>query len=84
MRAVEQGLPVVRAANTGISGVVDAYGRVVELRPLMAAAIIDTRLPSAGPAGLFALYGQKVLLVLLIVFLGTLLITRYLGYARND
>lgn len=84
MRAVEQGLPVVRAANTGISGVVDAYGRVLDMRPLMEAATIDTRLPSAISAGSFALYGETALSIFLIVFLGTLLITRYLGYARND
>ncbi|MBC2857586.1 apolipoprotein N-acyltransferase [Stappia sp. 28M-7] len=84
MRAVEQGLPVVRAANTGISGVVDPYGRVLEMRPLMEAATIDTRLPSAISAGAFARYGQTALSIFLIVFLGTLLITRYLGYARND
>ena len=84
MRAVEQGLPVVRAANTGISGVVDAYGRVLDMRPLMEAGTIDMRLPPAISAGAFARYGQSALSIFLIVFLGTLLITRYLGYARND
>jgi apolipoprotein N-acyltransferase len=46
-RAVEQGLPLVRAANTGISGVVDAYGRVVASIPLGTEGILDAPLPAA-------------------------------------
>ena len=34
MRAIEQGRYLVRAANTGISGIVDPYGRVVERSPI--------------------------------------------------
>jgi apolipoprotein N-acyltransferase len=45
VRAVEEGLPLVRAANTGISGVTDAYGRVVAASELGAVATIDSRLP---------------------------------------
>jgi apolipoprotein N-acyltransferase len=84
LRAVEQGLPVVRVANTGISGVVDSVGRIVALRPLMAAARIDTRLPSAISPTVYARYGQTTLAFFLIVFLGLLLVTRYVGNARND
>lgn len=45
IRAVETGLPVVRAANTGISGVIDSHGRVLKALPLDAEATIDATLP---------------------------------------
>ncbi|HVJ40610.1 MAG TPA: apolipoprotein N-acyltransferase [Dongiaceae bacterium] len=44
-RAVEEGLPLIRAANTGITGAVDAYGRVIATLPLGVAATLDVALP---------------------------------------
>jgi apolipoprotein N-acyltransferase len=45
LRAVEAGLPLVRAANNGISGAVDAYGRVIDALALDSRASIDVAVP---------------------------------------
>ena len=58
MRAIEQGLPVVRAANTGISAVIDAYGRVRAELALNRMGIVDSTLPAAIEPTLFARAGQ--------------------------
>ena len=65
MRAVEEGLPVVRAANTGISAVIDGNGRIVARLGLDETGVLNARLPAALPATPFATYGQMMFLLVL-------------------
>jgi apolipoprotein N-acyltransferase len=58
LRAIEEGLPVVRATPTGISAVIDADGRIVESISMGKAGRIDARLPIAKAPTLFARYGN--------------------------
>lgn len=57
LRAVEQGLPVVRAANTGISAIIDPYGRVVTALGMDEAGVVEAGLPEALPPPFYARYG---------------------------
>lgn len=66
MRSIEQGLPLVRAANTGISGVVDPYGRVVRSLPLNVRGIVDQALPLPLAPPLYAHYGDWLVGILLL------------------
>lgn len=66
MRAIEMGLPLVRAANTGISAVINPYGRVVASLPLGQAGIVDAALPAPLPATIYASLGNLPLTLFLI------------------
>jgi len=66
-RAVEEGLPVVRVANTGISAVIDPYGRVRNYIGLDDQGIIDAPLPLPLAKTFFANYGQTTGLILVML-----------------
>jgi apolipoprotein N-acyltransferase len=54
LRAIEEGLPLIRAANTGISAIVDPYGRVLAELPLGAEGVLDGGLPQTIAPPVFA------------------------------
>ena len=58
MRAVEEGLPVLRATTTGISAVIDARGVVRDYLPMHRAGIMEGRIPPAAAPTLFARLGN--------------------------
>jgi apolipoprotein N-acyltransferase len=65
LRAIEQGLPVVRAANTGISAVIDPLGRIVARLGLGLEGVLDSSLPSAMPPTIYARTGDIPAAILL-------------------
>jgi apolipoprotein N-acyltransferase len=58
LRAIEEGLPVVRAANTGISAVIDPLGRIVARLGLGVEGVLDSSLPSAIAPTIYARNGD--------------------------
>jgi apolipoprotein N-acyltransferase len=65
LRAIEQGLPLVRAANTGISVIVDPWGRTLHRLDLQRVGILDGPLPQAIAGGTpYARFGDLPALLL--------------------
>ena len=58
LRAIEEGLPIVRSTPTGISAIIDANGRIVKALPYQQAGFIEARLPPKQPPTLFARHGN--------------------------
>ena len=67
LRAIEQGLPLLRAANTGVSAVIDGAGRVLKSLPLGEAGYLDARLPPPLRVTLYSRTGDLPMLVLLML-----------------
>ena len=77
-RAVEEGLPLARAANTGISAMVDPFGRVIASLPMGTEAALDVLLPAPLAPTLFSRTGLLLpaALVLVALVMGVGLIMR--------
>ncbi|MEE2746056.1 MAG: apolipoprotein N-acyltransferase [Pseudomonadota bacterium] len=68
MRSVEEGIPVVRVANTGITGVIDPYGRIRFKTKLNTRTIVDSTLPkSLGDITWYVKYGNSTLFIILAI-----------------
>ncbi len=79
MRSVETGLPLVRVAQTGISAVIDGWGRVRAHIPLAQRAALDAALPAPAPTSPYVRLGEGIFwgLLILIFLLAIMAGVRY-------
>ena len=70
LRAVEEGIPVIRSTPTGISAVIDSNGKLLVALPLNKAGMIQTTLPAAAPPTVFARYGNALPLGFALLLIG--------------
>jgi apolipoprotein N-acyltransferase len=65
MRAIEEGLPLARSANTGISAIVDPFGRIEVMLGLGETGVLDAPLPKPlSQPTFYAVWGQTVFLLM--------------------
>lgn len=79
LRAIEQGLPMVRVANTGISAMIDPKGRITGALPLGTQGALDAALPAALAPTVYSRWGDLPVIFMMLLFI-------FAGYrfARRD
>jgi apolipoprotein N-acyltransferase len=82
IRAIEEGLPLVRAANTGISAVVDPLGRIISSLALGSDGVIDAPLPRPVEPPIYARFGDIPAAILVFVALVLVLYRRSRGLLK--
>jgi apolipoprotein N-acyltransferase len=85
-RAIEEGLPLARVANNGISAVFDPYGRVLGRLDLDAVGVLDEKLPDALPPTAYSRFGDTpffvaLLFIVVVLIFGQLRVA--LGALKN-
>lgn len=83
LRAIEEGIPLIRVANTGISGFYDALGREMGVIELGKTGFLERHLTQqVSPNTFYGHFGDSIYIVLTIILLMCLLVTR-LFYQRS-
>ena len=77
VRAVEEGLPLIRAANNGISAVIDPYGRMLHVLDMNERGVIDSQLPETLPPPLYSRFGDWVFALMWLICITGMLIGLY-------
>ncbi len=76
LRTIEFGVPLVRAANTGISAIIDPLGRVVNSLALGVEGVVDGPLPQALTATVYSDIGDKLAFIMLVCCFGLCIRTK--------
>ena len=82
-RAIEEGLPMVRATPTGVSGVIDAYGRPLGLLAPGRRGVVDAPLPPPAPPTPYARWREGPLALILLAAAAAKLMSS-VRHSRND
>ena len=77
LRTIEEGLPLIRAANTGISAIIDPYGRILQSLPLGQEGVLDGFLPKSIDSTIFSRCDRVIYLWTLCLLLTGIFIMRY-------
>lgn len=83
-RAIEQGLPVARAANTGVSGMIDPYGRVIASIPLNTDGFLDAKLPEPLPPTFYSKWGELPWWYAALVLIGAVIMLGHRHAQRQE
>jgi apolipoprotein N-acyltransferase len=83
LRAIEEGLPLVRVANNGISAIVDPLGTIVNMLPLGSDGLIDGALPQALEETVYARHRNGPVLLLVTAFAIAALVARRRNTRRH-
>jgi apolipoprotein N-acyltransferase len=83
VRAVEEGLPLVRVGNNGISAVFDPYGRVTGRLDLDAVGVLDEALPSSLPPTIYSQLRDVSFFVALLFIIVGVALTRITSSYRS-
>jgi apolipoprotein N-acyltransferase len=83
VRAVEEGLPLIRAANNGVSAIIDPYGRVLRRLELDSIGVLDSALPRASSPTLYERVRDMAFLALALSFLAVAAILTLTGGRRG-
>lgn len=78
LRAVEEGIPVIRVANNGISAAIDAHGRVVAYLTLGATGALDFDLPRPISPTVASQWGEAIAWILALIGFSAI------GYRRRN
>lgn len=84
MRAIEQGLPMIRVANTGVSAMINARGQIVAQLGLGEAGFVDATLPATLPPTLYAKSGDMPIILLVVLCLIALIASKHLVPALKN
>ncbi|MEP1934490.1 MAG: apolipoprotein N-acyltransferase, partial [Roseibium sp.] len=85
MRAIEQGLPMIRVANTGVSAMIDAHGQIIAQLELGVSGFVDAPLPAKHAPTLYAKSGDMPVFLLIALSLIALYFAKQsVRYFKNN
>lgn len=72
LRAIENGVPLIRVGNNGISAIIDSLGRIINQTQLNEVIILDGQLPKRMDKTIYTIYNNFIIIALLISIIATI------------